>query len=419
MNNNAKSYAVHYLASIEALEKVITHGEHISQAIDCAKQPIEKSRLRAIVSGVIRHLETLTFWANQHVKFKPKDRKLGHLILSGLYQCHIMNKGIKSELVYQAAEVTDKINRSWAKPLVYAVLKKSLKNPPSPQINLPDWIIKKLKTAYPNQTWTTIQGAFAKTPDHITVRVDTRKTSVKEYQNTLQEKSEACTLTNTALHIKTQTPLNLPGLKEQRIYIQDSIHQYIPTLLPILPEKSRVLDACAAPGGKAAALLLKQPSIELLAIDKQKSKIPRLKDNLRTFPQVEIQQQDALQVGQWWDRVLFDAILCDAPCSATGLIQKHPEVKINQNEKNIQALAKTQETLLKALWPLIRNGGFLLYSSCSILPEENEQTISHFLQTQPDAQMYTTDARIPTGQQTFIPSSRHTGGYVAIIQKKH
>ena len=141
MNNNAKSYAVHYRASIEALEKVITHGEHISQAIDCAKQPIEKSRLRAIVSGVIRHLETLTFWANQHVKFKPKDRKLGHLILSGLYQCHIMNKGIKSELVYQAAEVTDKINRSWAKPLVYAVLKKSLKNPPSPQINLPDWII--------------------------------------------------------------------------------------------------------------------------------------------------------------------------------------------------------------------------------------------------------------------------------------
>ncbi|MEC8881956.1 MAG: transcription antitermination factor NusB [Pseudomonadota bacterium] len=418
MNSNANSYALHYLASIEALEKIITQGEHISQAVNSTKQPVEKSRLRAIVSGVIRHIETLTNWANQQVKFKPKDRKLGFLLLSGLYQCHIMNKGKKSELIYQAANVTEQINRSWAKPLVYAVLKKSIKYPPAPQTNLPDWLIKKLKAAYSEENWAQIQEAFAKTPNHITVRVDTRKTSVKAYQKVLQEKSEACNLADTALHIETQSPLSLPGLTEQQVYIQDSIHQYIPTLLPQLPERARVLDACAAPGGKSAALLLKQPNITLLAIDKQKSKISRLKENLRPFPQAEIQHQDALQPEKWWDGELFDAILCDTPCSATGLIQKHPEVKINQNEKNIQRLAKTQQALLQALWPLLRNDGFLLYSSCSILPEENEQTISLFLQTQAEAQMYTKDKRIQNGQKTFIPSSSHTGGYVAIIQKK-
>lgn len=413
------SYLVHHLACIAALEKVIDQQAHIGDAVAEIEFPVENKKIRAIVSGTIRHLETLSATAKVHVKFKPKDRGLYFLMLSALYQCHFMSQRKVSDVIFQAAEATGKINRAWAKPIIYAALKRSMTKPLATTTNLPAWLEQKLRDGYTPDEYASITETFNLTPEYITIRINPNKTTRALYISQLKDSDSAhlCDLAETAVHIRSKAPLSIPGVSNQEVYIQDSIHQYIPSLLPILPKNALVLDACAAPGGKTGALLLNQPQVQILAIDKQACKIARLKHNLKAYPQVSIQQADALKPAEWWNGKAFDAILCDAPCSATGLIQKHPEIKVNQGPNNIIALKQTQQALLQTLWSLVSPGGWLLFSTCSILPEENEGNIKTFLSLNKDASLYTKNNQLPSGFKTWTPCSQHTGGFVAIFQK--
>ena len=202
----------------------------------------------------------------------------------------------------------------------------------------------------------------------------------------------------------------LPEIGGSALYIQDCTHQQIVSQLPKLAPGAKVLDACAAPGGKSSAILALQPGLQLLAIDHNAQKIPRLQANLKAHPQATVLKANALETETWWDNTPFDAIICDVPCSGTAVIQKHPEIKYLQSPENIQTLQATQAQLLEKLWPLLKENGFLLYSTCSILEEENDENINRFLH-----QHASQARRINT--QTIYPETLHAGGYFALIQK--
>ena len=414
MSSNDKRIISNYLACVTALEYIINQGQHVDKSVDkTAQASADKHIVRAVVSGVIRNYETLASWVNKHTKLKPKDAVIKHLIMCGVFQYRFLERRPGSAIIYQAAEATVALNRGWAKPVVYAVLKKATTAPINHERNLPAWLMKKIQKAYDGTTVKQLLDVWQRPPTMTTLRVNPSQIRTDAYLKNVESagiEASTCPLSSFAVHIKSTQVKNLPGLHNQQVYIQDCIHQKIAASLPPLPKNARVLDACAAPGGKTSALLCNQPQIQVLAIDKQKSKIKRLKENLAKYPQVTIAHGDALQPKAWWDKVLFDAILCDAPCSGTGTIQRHPEIKLIQTAKNIEALQQQQENLLNDLWPLLKSGGVMLYSTCSILPEENEDIIAKFLEKTPACSL--------EASQTFIPDGKHAGGFYAQLIKK-
>jgi 16S rRNA (cytosine967-C5)-methyltransferase len=183
-----------------------------------------------------------------------------------------------------------------------------------------------------------------------------------------------------------------------------------------------VLDACAAPGGKAAHILESQPDIDLTALDNDAARLKRVDGNLRRLQlQARLIEGDAAQPAAWWDGVMYDRILLDAPCSATGVIRRHPDIKILRRPDDIAALAELQGRMLQALWPLLKPGGMFLYATCSILPQENEQQITHFLTAQTDACEKAIDASWgnprEAGRQILPGENGMDGFYYACLQK--
>jgi len=177
----------------------------------------------------------------------------------------------------------------------------------------------------------------------------------------------------------------LPDFEQGEVSVQDAAAQLAAFLLDIAPGM-RVLDACAAPGGKAAHALEHVPGIRLVAVDIDDVRLNRVRDNLsRLGLQGEIRIGDAARPDDWWDGQAFDRILLDAPCSGTGVIRRHPDIRLHRRAADIERLARLQSRLLDALWPLLAPGGKLLYVTCSILPEENGRQAEAFVTRHPDA----------------------------------
>jgi 16S rRNA (cytosine967-C5)-methyltransferase len=182
--------------------------------------------------------------------------------------------------------------------------------------------------------------------------------------------------------------VDLPGFSRGLISVQDAASQLAAPILDPAPGM-RVLDACAAPGGKATHLLERcRGDLELVAVDESAGRIARLEENLQRLNfAAEIRVGDALDPKPWWDGQLFDRILLDAPCSATGLIRRHPDIKYLRRSADIAPLAKRQCAMLNAIWPLLKPGGRLLYGTCSVLREENESVVRNFLTDQNEARL--------------------------------
>ena len=362
----------------------------------------------------MRNYERLEKWANRHTKFKPKDQQLKYLIMSSLFQIKHMDSGTTNTIIYSAAATTPAINRAWAKNVVYAALKRACKEAEPEVNNMPKWLEQKILTRFGHQGVTTCHQAWTHQPEHIHIRVNRQKETRGAYLEKLLNtgiKASECSRAPYSIIAPSKDICRLPGLNQGTIYIQDSTHQNIAQQLPKLRDNAYVLDACAAPGGKSTAILEQDPNIKLLALDISNEKTAILKSNLQTYPQAVIQQADATQSDTWWNGTPFDAIICDAPCSGSAIIQKHPEIKRIQCPENIQYLQETQITLLKSLWKTLGNGGFLLYSTCSILPEENEDCINALLSAQGS------EAKL-IQSEVFLPSQVYAGGYYALIEKR-
>lgn len=186
-----------------------------------------------------------------------------------------------------------------------------------------------------------------------------------------------------------------------------------------------MLDACCAPGGKTGHLLEREPNLgPITALDLEQKRLVRVHENLERLRQsskVKVVCGDAAQPEQWWDNECFDRILLDAPCSATGVIRRHPDIKLLRKPADIDKLAQLQLQILQAMWPLLKNGGRLVYATCSVIPTENTRVIEQFMAAQSDCAEVKLDVNWgieqPHGRQLLPQNNGHDGFYYAVLTK--
>ena len=276
----------------------------------------------------------------------------------------------------------------------------------------PRWWLSRLRRAY-RDDWQSIVAA-GNTPPPMTLRVNQRRSTLSDYlarlnvaglsaRPLLHEKGLHGLILDKAVAVDA-----LPGFFEGIVSVQDAGAQRAAELLA--PEAgARVLDACAAPGGKTAHLL-EMADLDLLALDIDAGRTRRIEENLQRLNlQATVTVADCSDVQRWWDGRPFDAILADVPCSASGVVRRHPDIKHLRRESDIRRFAHTQADLLDALWPLLKIGGKLLYATCSVFPEENSAQIDAFLVRQPGA------CRLH--EEQLLPQDENDGFYYALLQK--
>jgi 16S rRNA (cytosine967-C5)-methyltransferase len=331
--------------------------------------------------------------------------------------------------VAETVEATKVFGKSWASGLLNAILRQQIRDKkPMPEITLahyehPDWLINALKQAYGKDWQIIAQQNVLAPPMHI--RINRQKVSREQYLNLLQQAGIVATasdLSPDGITLQQGIDVNhLPKFAEGWVSVQDLAAQMAAILLQTQAGQ-HVLDACAAPGGKTAHIL-EMVQCNMLALDVDPVRLQRVADNLtRLQLTATFKAADAAAVDSWWDGQLFDRILLDAPCSATGVIRRHPEIRLSRTAAEVQVAANIQQKLLQALWPTLKPGGILLYATCSVLPAENDQQIEQLLQAQTDAKIIPIE--LPVGRKTqhgwqFLPTENGPDGfYYAKLQKQ-
>ena len=340
--------------------------------------------------GVCRQYYRLQALADCLVKKRPKQEDVWICLLMGLYQLHYL-KIPDYAVVKESVALLAPIKKVWAKGLVNAILRTYCREQESLINRLahdtafryghPDWLIKRIKLSWPDH-WEAILQANDTHPP-MSLRVNHQQTTAEAYLATLKNAEIEARLHPYATNgIILNTPcgvLDLPGFTQGDVSVQDAAAQLTVSLLDLKPGL-RLLDACCAPGGKTCHILETQPDLAAcVSLDIERSRLARVQDNLnRLNLHATLIQGDGLNPQAWWDGVPFDRILLDAPCSATGVIRRHPDIKLLRTEAEIHAVSKTQHDLLQALWPLLAPGGIMVYATCSIMPEENELQVAEF-----------------------------------------
>ncbi|AEV25219.1 ribosomal RNA small subunit methyltransferase RsmB [Azospira oryzae PS] len=277
----------------------------------------------------------------------------------------------------------------------------------------PDWWLSRLRRAYPRD-WEAIATAGNGQPP-MTLRVNLARGSREEYQARLDAAGIAAVpLGSAALLLQKPVPVDaLPGFFDGFVSVQDWGAQRAAELLDARAGQ-RVLDACAAPGGKTAHIL-EQAGVDLLALDMDGLRCRRVEENLsRLGLRAVVRAADARCPDDWWDGRPFDRILADVPCSASGVVRRHPDSKWLRRETDIAQFARVQRQILEVLWPTLAVGGRLLYATCSVFPEENSQQVSAFLARHGDARRIGIDG---ADELQLLPGSEHDGFYYALLEK--
>ena len=299
-------------------------------------------------------------------------------------------------VVNQAVEAAKQRAKASA-PFVNAVLRRFLRErdalveavqaDPVARYNHPRWWIERLQADWPTQ-WEAVLHADNQRPP-MTLRVNARRDTAAHYVQRLAEAGIAAQVVGpqAVLLNAPQPVLRLPGFADGDVSVQDAAAQLAAPLLIAdgLPAGARVLDACAAPGGKTAHLL-ELADLDVLALDSDAARLKRVDETLsRLGLSARMRAADAREPAAWWDGQAFDAILLDAPCSASGIVRRHPDARWLRRASDVAALAQTQAQLLDALWPALKPGGRLLYCTCSVFKAEGQAVIDAFLQRQSSA----------------------------------
>jgi 16S rRNA (cytosine967-C5)-methyltransferase len=259
----------------------------------------------------------------------------------------------------------------------------------------------------------------------MTLRVNARHNSREQWLALAdQEGLECFATTHSKVGVTLAAPapvFALPGFEQGHVSVQDEAAQMCAAILKVKAGE-KVLDACSAPGGKTGHLL-ESADIELIALDVDERRLARVDENLqRIGVSANLIASDAGALDQWWKGELFDAVLLDAPCSGTGVIRRHPDIKLLRKSADITALAKVQSNLLSKLWQTVKPGGRMLYATCSVLPDENSDQIVKFLTEHEDADVLTinieADALSEQGIQWLPQLGGHDGFYFSLLQKK-
>jgi len=375
----------------------------------------ERSLCQQLCYGVLRWQPQLQAIANQLITkpLKNKDGDINALFLCGLYQLRSMRIPEHAALS-ETVTATKTLGKQWAKGLVNAGLRNYQRqqtaidaqalNSDSARYAHPDWLIERFQHDWPQQ-WQSIVDANNQQPPMI-LRVNRQHGSRKDYlEKLLEAEINASALADCADGIILQSACDvysLPGFSQGDVSIQDGAAQRVIELLDI-KNNQRILDACAAPGGKTCHILETQTDNDVVALDIDGERLLQIKQNTdRLGLNAQLIAADAGDTQSWWDGKKFDRILIDAPCSGTGVIRRHPDIKLLRRPDDIDSLVQKQQQLLESLWPLLNTNGLLVYTTCSIIQQENEQQIMTFLQNHPEAQEQLAHT---------APASRRQAGY--------
>ncbi|MCT6700489.1 16S rRNA (cytosine(967)-C(5))-methyltransferase RsmB [Rheinheimera sp. 4Y26] len=416
--------------------QVVDQGKSLSDVLPKAQlqfdHPADKSLLQEICFGVLRHLPLLDFVCQQ-LMAKPlikQLRPLQFLIYVGIYQLKFLRIPDHAA-VGETVEAARYLKGQSMTKLINGVLRSVQRKPelfdvsqaPLPvQTNHPSWLVNSLQQAYPQQWQQILAANQQKAP--LWLRVNVQRCSVEQFCQALTAEAIEFSqpepgLPQAILLAQATDVVLLPGYLDGWFAVQDLAAQY--AALFLAPENDeRILDACCAPGGKTGHILEIAPQAQVLALDKDAKRLDRVRDNLtRLGHQAEIKAADAATPRQWWDGQPFDRILLDVPCSATGVIRRHPDIRWLRKAADIQALATLQQQILIQIWPLLKPGGTLLYATCSVLPAENHQQISQFLAHHPDAEAVALGAGINDSQMQILPGEQQADGFFyAKLSKK-
>jgi len=421
------------LVAAKVLSRVLQDGQSLTVALDNAFPTIDSAKDRAFIQalcyGVCRQYHRLDFILSQLLEKPLKDTDVKALALVGLYQLKFMRvkpHAAVSETVLAARK------KPWAKSLINAVLRTYLREQEVLEhkadkfqiaaLSHPDWLIKQIEQDWPEQALTIFLENNQQPP--MALRVNLSKTSREDYLQLLTGQgiaAESVSFCPSAVILDKPVQVDLlPGFAGGLVSVQDTAAQLAAGLLDVQPGH-RVLDVCAAPGGKTAHILESQPQLkELVAVDIDESRMQRVGENLKRLNlQAKLAVGDAANPASWWDGQPFDRILLDAPCSALGVIRRHPDIKLLRRAEDIGQLQALQKSILQAVWPLLAPGGLLLYATCSILKQENEQQVQAFLAEHSDAVELPIDADWGTtgacGRQILTGDSAMDGFYYALL----
>lgn len=386
------------------VDGVLTGRRSLDAALADGLAAIADARDRALVQelayGTLRWYFQLdaVLGALLNKPLKARDTDLRCLLLVGLYQLRHMSVPAHAA-INETVQAARELDKAWATGLVNAVLRnvqrqqaaleRVIAASDSARYAHPGWLIDRLRVDWPDDWQSVLQAGNRRPP--FALRVNRRLYSRADYLALLQAQDiEAQPLAHASHGIRLDSPLPvdaLPGFADGAVSVQDGAAQLAAPLLDLAPGQ-RVLDACAAPGGKTAHILESEPALAgLTAIDIDAHRVQRIHAGLeRLGLSAQVLTGDAAQPQHWWDGKSFDRILLDAPCSASGVIRRHPDIKLLRRPKDISALASRQAALLEAMWPLLSAGGMLLYTTCSILAEENDHQVERFLSVHADAE---------------------------------
>ena len=432
-NINARS------AAALVIKKMLVDGQSLNQTLPLYSEllaPEEQGLCKAICFGVCRYYRTLSTDINALLEkpLRNKDYDIYALLLIGAYQLDKMRTP-EYAAIDGCVTASKALKKDWSKGLINAVLRKYQKNEQQASANdekaateHPDWLVGKIRKMWPEHSEAIFHENNQEPP--LCLRINEKQISRDAYCAYLQEQGITFTLgklSPAAVYLpnKGVNITKLPYFEEGFFSVQDEAPQLAAFLLDSQAGDT-VLDACAAPGGKTCHILEHSPEVaSVTAVDMDDNRLARVEENLERLQlQAQCIASDILATEHWFDGQAFDKILADVPCSATGVIRRHPDIKWLRKPEDIQQLAQLQLEILTTLWTCLKPGGKLLYATCSVLTQENEKVIKAFVEQETSAKVLTINREF--GSSTiqchfgvqFLPiSNGHDGFYYALLQK--
>ncbi|ELC0660707.1 16S rRNA (cytosine(967)-C(5))-methyltransferase RsmB [Vibrio fluvialis] len=420
-------------AAAQVLFQVVDKGQSLSMALPAAQQnirPRDHALLQEICYGALRYLPRLESIANALMDnpLKGKQRVFHHLILVGIYQLSFMRIPAHAA-VGETVESAQDLKGPRLRGLINAVLRNYQRNQEqldaqavshnAGKYGHPSWLLKLLQNAYPQQWEAIVEANNSKAP--MWLRVNHQHHDRDAYQALLNNENIDSSVHSQAEDaLKLAAPCDvtkLPGFEKGWVSVQDAAAQL--SLHYLQPQDGElILDCCAAPGGKTAHILERTQGSEVVAIDCDDTRLKRVHDNLKRLNlSAKVVCGDARYPQEWWQGSQFDRILLDAPCSATGVIRRHPDIKWLRRAEDIAALAELQREILDAMWQQLKPGGTLVYATCSITPQENVLQVKDFLARTSDAQLVGSELDNP-GRQILPGEEDMDGFYYAVLTKQ-
>lgn len=436
------------MAAVQVITQLLTRGGSLTRLLPAAQQRVataDRALLQAYCYGLARWSTRLAGVVDQLLKspLRRKDLDVYLLLQLGVFQLAYMHTAPHAA-VNATVAATAGLGKPWARSLVNAVLRNYQRRTdsliarlsPAARLAHPQWLLELLQSDWPHH-WQAIVEANNQQPP-MTLRVNSRQSGIDAYLECLlaagQTASPVAAAPQALILAKPVAVDLLPEFESGSVSVQDAAAQLASRILTdACPTGGRLLDACAAPGGKTAHALESGHWQSVVALDNDESRLQRVRDSvlrLALARQLVTHCADALQVDDWWDGQPFDAILLDAPCTGTGVIRRHPDIKLLRRTEDVVSLAQQQLSLLRALWPTLAVGGHLLYATCSVLKAENENLLAQFLSNTDDAEHLDPlaentaadrsgwgEAR-PVGRQIFPGAENMDGFYYALVVKR-